>query len=219
MTETQSSHNELILLLSIMILLVPFVLIFKRRSRWKLLLALFITVPAFVTYIPDKSHITQPALQVEADFTLPQQQAAFTQWFKQYQLCLDSFDRTWQEFGRVIHDLETGEHSKSSAVAELTTILDNSRTDSEELTKLLPPPELPLAQQELVSSLLNETQSVAAARVQLFETAVKILGDPKNKNQKAADLAAEIKKLAILSNPVYLDIMPKIAKIKTDLKL
>lgn len=210
-------QQELIILLSIMVLLIPTLLIFKRKSRWKLMLALFITVPLFITYIPNKPVPSQP--HTTDSFTLPQQQVAFQEWFKKYQITLDNLEKIRQDFTRTLFELETGEISKSSASEDFASILTKAKTHHEELEKLLPPPELPLIQQELINNLIRETQTASTAYIQLLEDSVKTLDEPKNKHKKTVDLAYEIKKSAILASPVYLDIMPTIAKLKNDLKL
>jgi len=212
-------QHELIILLSIMVLLIPTLLIFKRKNRWKLMLALFITIPLFITYIPNKPIPPQSAAHTEDSFTLSQQQAAFQKWFKEYQVSLDNLDKIRQDFTRTLLELETGELSKASASEEFTSILTKARTYHEDLEKSLPPPELPLAQQQLIMNLIRETQTSSTAYIQLLEDSVKTLDEPKNKPKKTADLANEIKKSAILASPVYLDIMPTIAKLKNDLKL
>lgn len=212
-------QQELIILLSIMVLLIPTLLIFKRKNRWKLMLALFITVPLFITYIPNKPVPPQSAGHTTDSFTLAQQQAAFQEWFKEYQLSLDNLDKIRQDFTRTLFELETGELTKSSASEDFASILTKAKAHHEEREKLLPPPELPLIQQELIYNLIRETQTASTAYIQLLEDSVKTLDEPKNKHKKAVELANEIKKSAILASPVYLDIMPTIAKLKNDLKL
>lgn len=215
---SKAFYHELIILLSILILLVPAIMIFKRKNRWKMLLAFVIIVPVFVAYLPEKQPVSRHQAQIETDFSLEQQQAAFQQWFNQYQTGLDNFDKTWQSFNQIVRHLENGDLSRSDAAAEFTLTLNRARSYHQEFDKLNAPPELPSAKQELIAGIQEETQSVSAAHLLIIEKSISLLEDENNK-AKHSELVNEIKKLALLHNPVYLDIMPKIIQLKTSLKL
>lgn len=212
-------YHELIILLSILILLIPAIMVFKRENRWKMLLAFFIIVPVFVAYLPGKKAPSSPIEHIETDFTPAQRQAAFQQWFKEYQAGLDNFDKSWQKFNETVGGLEAEELSRGEAAAEFTGILNQAQTYHQALANLLPPPELAVTEQELISGLLEETQSVSAAQLLIIEKTINLLEDETTTQAKQAELANEIKKLALLHRPVYLDIMPKITRLKTSLKL
>lgn len=214
---TNAFYHELIILLSILILLIPAIMVFKRKNRWKMLLAFFIIVPVFVAYLPEKK-APSPIEHLETDFTPAQRQAAFQQWFKEYQAGLDNFDKSWQRFNETVGGLEAGELSRSQAAGEFTGMLNQAQSYHQALGKLLPPPELAITEQELISGLLEETQSVSAAQLLIIEKTISLLED-ETTQAKQAGLANEIKKLALLHRPVYLDIMPKITRLKTSLKL
>ncbi len=211
-----SPHNEITVLLLIVILLVPAMLIFRRKNRWKLLLALFIVVPLFVAYMPAKQQ--QTVVQLESNFTLEQQQTAFQKWFKQYQLSLDNLDKTLLAFQQLVQQLEAEELSKAAAAEEAAAIRRNAKAYHQELAQLMPPPELALTEQELISAILRDTQSVSSAHLLIIEQTATLLQDEQS-SAKLPVLANELKKLLVLNNPAYLDIMPKLIALKTGLKL
>lgn len=189
----------------------------NRNKNWKV--SIFITIlAAFCFYIsPANQQTAQPVVPIAPQYTLEQQQLAFTKWYKSFEDILENSNRCWQEFTVAIQD---SNFSAEDFEEDVAATLERMKTYDEQLSKMTLPPELSAEHQTLLRTVVNETQKLSSSRyVTLLKVRNYITDQKKLTAAKNQDIIRDVKKIVIANNIVYLNIAPQVIQIRNDLQI
>ncbi|MEG6585305.1 hypothetical protein [Dendrosporobacter sp. 1207_IL3150] len=206
------SIKALLIITFIFVITVLIVLASKGNKRLKLILASSFVIPLMISYLPERG--ADVSSQSERLYALEHHQAMYSSWVKTYEANFDSIDRSWQDFNKIIKDYEQKEYSRETTAKKLKEVLNNAMEHNREMLKVNSPPELPLEAQDIMVEMQKELQAISLTRIMIIEKSIKLLDEPNGKQKKHEEIVTDIKKLIVLNNPVYIDIMPKLYKLK-----
>lgn len=202
---------------AIAFLLAAIIFIINKNKNWQI--SLLITIlAAFCFYIyPHNQKADQPVVPAVPQYSLEQQQLAFTKWYKSFEDILENSNKCWQEFTAAT---QNSDFVIEDFAEDVTATLQRLKANDEQLAKITLPPELSAEHHLLLRAVVNETQKLSSSRyvtllkVQAFVSNQKDV--PSDKNQ---DFVRELKKIVITNNIVYLNIAPQIIQIRNDLQI
>jgi len=205
--------------ISIVFFVISMILVLRKKNNWKIAFLIAIVSLGILAAVPKEQQQAKPAHPSPVQqAALERQQAAFAAWYRMFEEALDELDKPWQEYKKVIKDVEAGDLSPKKASEKLTPILQKAKQCDDQFKKFPIPPELAVEHQELMKRILKEVQGFSAARSITIEQTKEILDRNKTNPKPTEELVNDIKKVIVTTNKVYINIAQEVAQLTAELK-
>lgn len=97
--------------------------------------------------------------------SLQLRQKLFGEWYADYQKDINSLDRNWQRYYKIVETLKTAEVYEYSTYEQILELEGETITEQNRIHELKVPPELDETCRELLNSVINKTKTYVDAQV------------------------------------------------------